>query len=624
MASRRSSRLQGRQAIEPADPVPAPDLTVHPTKRKASASKVDALFPPPKSKQAKPPGPKAQAVSKPRNAKKLAVQPVTSVLPQEIFDLILDQITDPSTIGKMGRTCKKYHSIMIPRLHQRVAVTAMFHAHIQKLIQSIEPYLSISQMKTLKKKGKYKGQQETYSPHLAEHQVPECASFVRQMIIGVCDPGRKHEHIVYAYLDEAFKNMRNLQIVETMPMTKSIAQSLATMEHLQALSIDLSKFDPDARPFLGKIKNLKHFSVTDNSFLTFHEHDLIPQIVINSNATLRSLIVIKPNFGSMPTLTAPSRAHQFPNLKSLSLGRTNFDTDFSKWLQRSIDFMSLRELYLQPLGEGQASFFDHLATLAASKASSEIALRTVFLDLSNGFTLTPGSNQLHIDARIRFLSSFDTLTSLELNDYNQHKIDLPNPGIPETLLDAILKHKGLRTLKISYVGLVSGCKVPCISAESLTTILDRLPLLEEVHFAPEIDELDEIGRVLARSANLKSITCFPVDPPGVLRSESSSETVLKSILQASLSHNADASNSKAKFVWEDHTKLREISVVLRSWQVRSHFFGRTPKGAKKPEMFTSEGRGVMYRDVSWTVPSGINLGFDPTHPWVEKVARDMD
>jgi hypothetical protein len=92
MASRRSSRLQGRQAIEPADPVPAPDLTVHPTKRKASASKVDALFPPPKSKQAKPPGPKAQAVSKPRNAKKLAVQPVTSVLPQEIFDLILDQV----------------------------------------------------------------------------------------------------------------------------------------------------------------------------------------------------------------------------------------------------------------------------------------------------------------------------------------------------------------------------------------------------------------------------------------------------------------------------------------------------------------------------------------------------
>ncbi|CAH0057574.1 unnamed protein product [Clonostachys solani] len=623
MASRRSSRLQGRAAIEPADPAPAPDLTVQPAKRKASASKIDALFPP-KAKQAKPP--KAQAGSKARSTKKSAVQPVTSALPQEVFDLILDQITDPSTIGKMARTCKKYHAIMIPRLHQRVAVTAMFHAHIQKLIQSIEPYLSISQMKALKKQGKYKGQQETYSPHLAEHQVPECASFVRQMIIGVCDPGRKHEHIVHAYLNEAFNNMRNLQIVETMLMTKSIAQNLASMEHLQALSIDLSKFDSDARPFLKKIKNLKHLSVTDNSFLSLNQHDLIPQIIVNSRATLRSLIVIKPDFGSTPTPKAPAKGHEFPNLKSLSLGRTNFDNDFSKWLQRSINFMSLRELYLQPLGDGKASFFDHLATLAASKASSEIALRTLFVDLSDGhsFLGAPESSQLVFDAKINFLSSFDTLTSLELSDYNQHKIDLPNPGIPDTVLNAILKHKGLRTLKMSYVGLVSGCKVPCVPAATLTAMLDGLPLLEEIHFAPELDELDEISRVLARGANLKSITCYPVDPPGVLRSESSSETVLKSILQASLSHNADASSSKGPFVWEDHTKLREISVVLRSWQAKSHFVGRTPKGAKKPEMFTSQGRGVMYRDVSWAVPSGINLGFDPTHPWVEKVARDMD
>ncbi|VUC29546.1 unnamed protein product [Clonostachys rosea] len=624
MASRRSSRLQGRQAIDPVNPVSAPDLTAQPAKRKPSASKADALFQP-KAKQAKPS--KAQTTNKPRSAIKSAAQPVLSALPQEVFDMILDQITDPSTIGKMARTCKKYHSIMIPRLHRRVAVTAMFHAHIRKLIQSIEPYLSTSQKKALKKRGKYKGQQETYSSHLAEHQVPECASFVQQIIVGVCDPGVKHEHIVHAYLEEAFKNMRNLQIVETLLMTKSIAQNLASMEHLQALSICLSNFDSEARPLLSKIKNLKHFSAINNSFPTSDEYGMVPQIIVNSRATLRSLIIISPNFGSVSPPKAPIKGHEFPKLTSLSLGRPNFDTDFFKWFQRSIDFMSLRELYLQHMGEGRAPFLDHLATLAGSRASSEVALRTLFVDLSNGYGGTPESNQLNLDAQIRFLSSFGTLTSLELSDYNQHKIDLPNPGIPDTILNAILKHKGLKILKISYVGLVSGCKVPCISAATLATILDGLPLLEEIQFAPELDELDEIASVLPRGANLKSIICFPDEKPGLLRSEDSAETILKRILQGFLAHSPDANTSKEKFVWEGHTKLREVSVIYRTWQIRSNFLGKALKGAKKPEKVTSEefgDRGVMYRDVTSTVPSGINLGFDPTHPWVEKVAKDMD
>ncbi|CAH0027863.1 unnamed protein product [Clonostachys rhizophaga] len=627
MASRRSSRLRIRQEIEPADPMPARDLRVHPTERKASASKVDALFPPPKAKQAKAPGPKAQAGSRPRNTSDSAVQPVPSALPQEIIDLILDQITDPSIIGKMARTCKKYYSIMMPRLHQRVAVIAGFRVDIQKLIQSIEPYLSRSQLRILRKeKGKYSCRQKKFSPYLAEHQVPPCASFVRQMIVGERDPDRKHEHIIHAYLNEALKNLRNLQIVETMPMTKSIAQNLAIMEYLQALSIDLSRLDYGARPFLRKIKNLKHLSVKDDSSYlldNFSEPDLIPQIIVNSRATLRSLIFIKGRSDGMPAPTTPATGHEFPSLKSLSFGRTESDNAFSKWLQRSIDFMRLRELYHESLGDDQASFFDHLATLAASKASSEIALRTFFVDLSSKFTRMPQSNQLRIDAQIRFLSSFDTLTSLELYAYNQPWTNAPS-GIPKTLLDATLKHKSLKSFKISYVDIDCGfSNILYISATNLTTILDGLPLLEEIQFAPERDELDEIGRAFVRGANLKSITYFPVGSLGLLNVESLSEEALKSILRASLSHNADASNSEGKFVWEDHTKLREISVNLKAWQVSSNFVGRAPGGAKKPRMFTRAGRGVMCRDVSCTEAIEINRVFDPRYRWVEKVARDM-
>ncbi|CAG9978297.1 unnamed protein product [Clonostachys byssicola] len=631
MASRRSSKLRIRQEIEPADPVPARDLRVHPTERKASASKVDALFPPPKAKQTKPPGPKAQAGSKPRNTSDSAVQPVPSALPHEIIDLILDQVTDPSTMRNMARTCKKFYSVMMPRLHQRVAVNAGFHADIQKLIQSIEPYLSRSQMRALRKeKGEYNCRQKKFSPYVAEHQVPQCASFVRQLIVGDRDPDRKHEHIIHAYLNEALENMRNLQIVESMPMTKSIAQNLATMEHLQALSIDLthlSRLDHGARPFLRKIKNLKHLSVKDNSSSLdiFGEPDLIPQIIVNSRATLRSLIFIKGCSGGMPAPTTPATGHEFPNLKSLSLGRTEFDTDFSKWLQRSIDFMRLRELYHESLGDDQASFFDHLATLAASKASSEIALRTFFVDLSIKYTRMPQLNQLRIDAQIRFLSSFDTLTSLELYAYNKPSTEIPS-GNSETLLDAILKHKSLKTLKISYVDIdCSFGNILYISAANLTIILDGLPLLEEIQFAPETEELAEIGRALTRGANLKSITYFPAGSLELLKVESYYVEVLKSILWAFVSHSADASNSKAESVWEDHTKLREISINLKAWQVSSPLAGRAPEGAGKPTIFfTKERREVMCYDVSYTKATDLNRLFDPTYRWVERVARDMN
>ena len=108
----------------------------------------------------------------------------------------------------------------MPLLHKRLAVAAMFHAHIPRLIRALEPHLTIAQKKQLKKEGKYKGQQERYSSHLDANAKPACASYVRQIVVGVANPGRKHEYIVHRYVEEAFKNMENLEIVEAYFLTK--------------------------------------------------------------------------------------------------------------------------------------------------------------------------------------------------------------------------------------------------------------------------------------------------------------------------------------------------------------------------------------------------------------------
>jgi hypothetical protein len=109
---------------------------------------------------------------------------------------------------------------MMPILHKRVAVAAMFHAHISKLIRTIEPHLSIAQKRQLKKEGKYKGQQEQYPSLLNVNTIPACASYVRQIVFGAADPGRKHEYIVFRYIEEVFKNMNNLEVVEAYFLTE--------------------------------------------------------------------------------------------------------------------------------------------------------------------------------------------------------------------------------------------------------------------------------------------------------------------------------------------------------------------------------------------------------------------
>lgn len=108
---------------------------------------------------------------------------------------------------------------MMPLLHKRLAVAAAYHAHIPKLIQALEPHLTIAQKEQLKKEGKYKGQQERYPSDLDPNEVPTCASCVHHLVFGWSDPGLKHKYIVHRYIEEALKNMVNLKALDLSCLT---------------------------------------------------------------------------------------------------------------------------------------------------------------------------------------------------------------------------------------------------------------------------------------------------------------------------------------------------------------------------------------------------------------------
>lgn len=123
-------------------------------------------------------------------------------------------------MGKVAQTCKKFHSIMTPRLHKRVAYRAETHDIVLlRLIGVMQPYISVQQNRKLISECRCDGQREgvPYGPNLGA--TPPCATYVREMIFGGFVPLGKRDYMAYRYLEEALKNMPGLQIVEIWAMT---------------------------------------------------------------------------------------------------------------------------------------------------------------------------------------------------------------------------------------------------------------------------------------------------------------------------------------------------------------------------------------------------------------------
>ncbi|KAL4723012.1 hypothetical protein ACLX1H_010253 [Fusarium chlamydosporum] len=76
----------------------------------------------------------------------------------------------------------------MPQLYKRVEGSVTYHAHIAKLIRSIEPALTIEQRKQLRNEGQYKGQQETFPDKVDGKRKPEIANFIQQAVFKIGDP----------------------------------------------------------------------------------------------------------------------------------------------------------------------------------------------------------------------------------------------------------------------------------------------------------------------------------------------------------------------------------------------------------------------------------------------------
>ncbi|KAM0325589.1 hypothetical protein ACHAPQ_007989 [Fusarium lateritium] len=562
-----------------------------------------------------------------------------SVLPAEILETILENVNHPPSMVKLACTSKSYYSLVMPVLHKRISVSVGFWQHIPHVIRQIEPHLSIAQKKQLKREGKYKGQQEKFSTLLDPLAVPACADYVRQVVIGAVDPGKKHKFIVMRYLEEVLKNISNLEIVDAYELTNSMAESIAANKNLKALRLCIGDgssrdLEDEAAP-LAKLSNLEHISILSRSWgsLVATREKLLQSMLLNSISTLKSLEVSTSRWYSnfledwedqikARNSDSLDQAHDFTALKSLSLSGFAFAGEFYEnvmpSLTRAIDFLQLRELTLKDLSEGKVTFFKYLEDLFRGADKGTIQLRKLSLDMSgDDDSQSYVTTEYRVEGIYRFIASFDTLTTLEFYEHNMYNSAVEsNPGLSRRLLQVVLNHKELETLRFTYRGGGSGdYRVPYVPAKTVQILMKNLLNLRTLEFAPNEDDLDAMSRALSRGKNLGTLilSAFPSE-----RDRGQDQNPWLTITQGLTKGLLEYAGSAEDFVWENHYKLKRMKTCWHEYAIGSDL--RRQRGlVYAPIKITQGGRVVMCQDLR--AKANKQHYYKAFDDWVEQVAR---
>lgn len=295
-------------------------------------------------------------------------------------------------------------------------------------------------------------------------------------------------------------------------MSRSIAESIASLKNLQALRIISHRHELEIETMapLLEIKNLKHLDI---EAAASNSGDMVQSMLLNSALTLRSLVIkTNPYVKSFmqnweQKISAhdelSKQKHTLAALKSFNLSGSLIDADFVQGLQRAIDFIKLRELNVGSLREGRDVLFQHLTSLMTSARDSgtSIGLRTLSLNMSAKHFIDQNASDEQIrrsdQAQCDFLSSFNTLTTLNVQNYGFYPDSSPiNPGLLDALARGILNHSNLKSLNISCTGMSSGRAFPLVPATTVGAIIDGLPELEHLELAIYPLEVVSLSTVL--------------------------------------------------------------------------------------------------------------------------------
>lgn len=282
--------------------------------------------------------------------------------------------------------------------------------------------------------------------------------------------------------------------------SRSMAQSIASIQSLKALQLGVADLPNDATESLMSIGNLKHLSIQHRSLIGYP--NIARSIILRSASTLQSLkmkgssswydFLIDWEDFIQEDQSIASLKHSLVALKALSLSGLSFDEAFIKSLSKAIDFAALQELDVGVMAMCQDLFWEHLIeTYTSTNENAYVKLKTLRLEIpSPNLDRTPANIQVWFGMQCRLLSLFNTLTTLEIKNFTYSEDEGEEDSIlqpPRSLLQGILQQKSLTNLAMSYKAYNAERRVSWLSPSTVRTIIDGLPELQHFEFALDQD-----------------------------------------------------------------------------------------------------------------------------------------
>ncbi|KAF9773551.1 hypothetical protein IL306_008623 [Fusarium sp. DS 682] len=417
-----------------------------------------------------------------------------------------------------------------------------------------------------------------------------------------------------------------------------MAESLAKLKNLKALHLDrYLGSTTDGSPLLAKLSNLEQICIEDGSFATITSDDenSFQKLLLNCLPTLQTLEVRTSKYYSnfladwedqikARNPDAMKQEHDFTALKSLSLHGMAFAGQFCEKvmpnLTRAFDFLKLRELTLIRLEDGQLTFFKYLQDLFGKADKRDIHLRRLCVEMKGAkYESSYAETEVFLEGMYRFISSFDTLTNLEIHEYNMYnKVTQSNPGLSRRLLQSILKHPELETLRFHHRYTGNGpWEVPLVSPETVNILVKDLPHLKVFEFSPEEDNLDAMARALSCAKNLTALLC-PYYLSFYEDRKNAQLNLTKKLVEALM----EIASGDEKFIWEEHYKLNRITVGWIDYGVGSGL--KPKKGFEKPVKIKKGNRVVMVRDLKDMNKARSSQVYHRADTrWVDRVAQPI-
>lgn len=235
---------------------------------------------------------------------------------------------------------------------------------------------------------------------------------------------------------------------------------------------------------LGALRNLEHLGLYKDDYFNRcgREKTSLEMMIWNSRSTLRSLELNDSTFRYMyhqweESGEEPPRQGYLSALKSFSLVEVQFDDKEADAILQAIDFVKLQELNLGRRNTRVGLLYRRLTDIF-SAARRDIKLRSLYMNL-----------QEDADEGIEFLSTFDTLTRLNICDNGSWPGDTRESGLHDSLFRGLYMHKNLTVLKLTDETYTMRDRMPGLDAETAAQFVLNFPNLRHLHFNLHVPQL---------------------------------------------------------------------------------------------------------------------------------------